>query len=101
MNAGVIKCAVEHETISPFQEKLLRACAKTQLQLGLPIVLHTNAKNQNATKALPILLSEGVTPSSVTVGHLSDTDDFDFIKNIASCGCYIGLDRLYQGISQE
>ncbi len=101
VNAGIIKCAVENETVSRFQEKLLRACAEAHLHLELPIVLHTNAKNQNALEALEILLSEGVKPNAVTVGHLSDTDDLEYVKSIASYGCFIGLDRLYQKASEE
>ena len=101
VNAGIIKCAVEEKEMSPFDEKLLRASAKAHLQLGLPVVMHTNAKNQNATWALEILLSEGVKPNAITVGHLSDTADVDFVAKIASYGCFIGLDRLYGSTSEE
>ena len=71
------------------------------LSSGLPIVLHTNAKNQNARKALEILLGAGVNPQAITVGHLSDTSDLNYIKEVASCGCFIGLDRLYENVSEE
>ena len=101
VNAGIIKCAVENEAITRFGEKLLRACAKAHLCLGLPIVLHSNANNRNALKALEILFLEGVNPNAVTVGHLSDTDDLEYVKNIASYGCFIGLDRLYKNTSEE
>ena len=101
VKAGVIKCAVENEAITRFGEKLLRACAKAHLCLGLPIVLHSNANNRNALKALEILFLEGVNPNAVTVGHLSDTDDLEYVKNIASYGCFIGLDRLYKNTSEE
>jgi len=101
VNAGIIKCAVEKEAITRFGEKLLRACAKAHLCLGLPIVLHSNANNRNALKALEILFSEGVNPNAVTVGHLSDTDDLEYVKSIASYGCFIGLDRLYKNTSEE
>ena len=94
-NAGVIKCAVEHETIGAFQEKLLRACAWAHLDTALPIVMHTNATNQNARRALEILLSEKISPNAITVGHLSDSNDTSYIKEIAASGCWIGLDRLY------
>ena len=63
--------------------------------------MHTNAKNKNALKALEILFSEGVNPNAVTVGHLSDTDDLEYVKSIASYGCFVGLDRLYEKISEE
>lgn len=94
-NAGIIKCAVQTEEISPLLEKILRACAKAQLVLGLPIVMHSNAGNQNGAKGLQILLSEGVSPQTITVGHLSDTEDMEYVCRIAESGCFIGFDRLY------
>ncbi len=101
INAGIIKCAVENETISDFNKKLLIASALAQKMLSLPIVLHTNANNKNGLKALEILLSEGVKPQAITVGHLSDTEDLEYIKQIAEIGCFIGFDRLYDNSSEE
>jgi len=101
VNAGIIKCAVENEIISPYNEKVLRACAKAQLKLNLPVVMHTNDKNKNGIKGLEILLSEGVKPEAITVGHLSDTEDIEYIKYFAKCGCFVGLDRLYGNCSDE
>ena len=100
INAAIIKCAVENETISDFHEKLLRATAQANLQTGLPIVMHTNARNKNGIRALEIVLSEGVDPKAVTVGHLSDTNDMEYVKSIASYGCYIGLDRIVDNSPQ-
>lgn len=101
VNAGIIKCAVEAPEISSFSENILRASAKAYLHTGLPIVLHTNAKNKNALPAIEILLDEGVKPEAITVGHLSDTNDMEFVKNIAALGCFIGLDRLYGKFTEE
>ena len=100
-NAGVIKCAVEDALMSVFQKRLLQACAKAHLHTGLPIVVHTNARNRNALKALEVLLLEKVKPSAITVAHLSDTEDMGFVKSVASYGCYIGLDRLYGHTDDE
>ena len=101
VNAGVIKCAVEYAEISPFVKKLLCAVAKTQLTLGLPVVLHTNANNKNGLAALEILRAEGVKPESITVGHLSDAEDVEYVKRIAGYGCFIGLDRMYGNLTEE
>ena len=101
VNAAIIKCAVEQPTLTAFGEKILRASAMAHRHLGLPIVMHTNAKNQNALPALEILFSEGVSPEAITVGHLSDTRDLEFMRSIASLGCFIGLDRLYDNFSEE
>lgn len=101
VNSGVIKCAVEASELTHFSDKLLRASAKAHLQTGLPIVLHTNATNKNALTAIEILLSEGVKPRAITAGHLSDTNNMEFVKGIARLGCFIGLDRLYSNTSEE
>lgn len=101
INAGIIKCAVENEILSEFNKELLIASALAQKMLSLPIVLHTNANNKNGLKALEILLSEGVKPQAITVGHLSDTEDLDYMKQIANHGCFIGFDRLYGNYSEE
>lgn len=100
VNAGIIKCAVENPAIGAYDEKMLRASAKAQLALGIPIVLHTNANNQNGLAALEILFSEGVEPQAITVGHLSDTEDLEYVRKIAELGCYIGFDRLYDHESE-
>ena len=101
VNAGIIKCGVENSEISPFNEKILKATALAQLKLNLPIVLHSNGRNQNGLKALEILLSNGVSANSVTVGHLSDSDDIEYIKAVAEKGCFIAFDRLYDIKTEE
>lgn len=101
VSAGIIKCAVEDEQMGSFSEKILRASARAQLKLDIPIVLHTNANNKNAIKALDVLFSEGVKPQAITAGHLSDTDDLEYIKHIAEKGCFVGFDRIYDNKSDE
>jgi phosphotriesterase-related protein len=101
INAGIIKCAVENEILSEFNKKLIFASALAQKTLRLPMVLHTNANNKNGLKALELLLTEDVNPQAITVSHLSDTEDLEYIKQIAEIGCFIGLDRLYDNSSEE
>lgn len=100
IHAGLIKAGVEAETLSPFVEKLLYATAMAQKELHLPIVLHTNARNRNGEKAVQLLLREGVSPTAITVGHLSDTEDMAYIGSFAEMGCYVGLDRLYGSMDE-
>lgn len=101
INAGIIKSAVESEELTPFNIKLLKATAIAQKKLNLPIVLHTNAINKNGFKAVELLTKSGVSPNCITVAHLSDTKDMNYIKEIAKTGCYIALDRLYDEKSEE
>lgn len=99
--AGIIKAAVEYVTVSPFNTKLLKASAIAQKKTGLPIILHTNANNRNGIKAMQILLDADVCPKNIVVGHLSDTDDIEYIRNFAKSGCYIALDRMYDNRTAE
>lgn len=50
---------------------------------------------------MEILLESGVKPQRVTVGHLSGTDDIEYILKILSFGCYVALDRLYNDTSED
>lgn len=99
--AGAIKAAVEYESISDFNVKILKATAIAQKQTKLPIILHTNAHNFNGIKAVEILMQEGVNAEHINVGHLSDTDNIEYIKEFAKLGCYISLDRMYSNTSSD
>lgn len=101
IGAGIIKAAVEHEELSDFNVKLLKAAAIAHGKTGLPIVLHTNANNRNGQSAVEILLNENVLPERIVVGHLSDTENADYIKGFANLGCYVALDRMYMKTSAE
>lgn len=99
--AGIIKAAVEYETVSDFNVKLLKSTAIAQKKTGLPIVLHTNANNGNGIKAVEILLAENIAPRKIVAGHLSDTENIEYIKSFASLGCYVALDRMYDNKDDE
>ncbi len=99
--AGMIKAAVEYENVSDFNIKLLKASAIAQKKTDLPIVLHTNDHNQSGSKAVDVLLCENVNPQKIVVGHLSDTENFEYIKHYAKLGCYIALDRIYNNKTEK
>ena len=100
-NAGIIKCAVENENLTPFNEKLIKAIAIAHKRTRLPIALHTNAHNKNGLKALKIMFDYGVQPQCITVSHLSDTENIEYITEIANYGCFVALDRMYNDTSKE
>lgn len=100
INAALIKAAVEKAEITPFNRKLLEATAMAQRALNLPIVLHTNAGNQNGRESVRLLMEGGVPAQKICVAHLSDTQDDAYIRSFAEMGCYVALDRLY-GSTEE
>ncbi len=98
---GVIKAAVESNYVTPLNRKLLYAAANVQLKTGLPIVVHTNSVYQNGVEVLNFLLSCGLAPEAITISHVSDSEDVDYLTKLAKSGCYLGYDRLYGDYSKE
>ncbi|MBO5938496.1 MAG: hypothetical protein J6Q82_03240 [Clostridia bacterium] len=100
-NVGAIKFAVESEEMTKLSKKLLSALCTVQQETALPLIIHTNAKNKNGRKILQTVLEAEVSPSAVTIGHVSDTDDMDYVTEILKHGCFVGFDRIYKSSRPE
>jgi predicted metal-dependent phosphotriesterase family hydrolase len=96
VRAGVVKAATSLNTITPGEEKVLRAAALTHLATGVPISTHT----QNGTmglEQLAILKSQGVHLSRVAIGHVDRKLEYDYHKAMLDAGAYL----IYDQISKE
>jgi phosphotriesterase-related protein len=91
--AGIIKCATDHDGVTPINEKLLRAAAKAHRATGLPISTHTDPAADTGPAQQAIFEDEGVDLSRVVIGHTGDTNDLDYIERVLSKGSFIGMDR--------
>lgn len=91
--AGIIKCATDHDGVTPVNEKLLRAAAKTHRATGLPISTHTDPAADTGPAQQRVFEDEGVDLTRVVIGHTGDTNDLDYIERVLSKGSYIGMDR--------
>ena len=72
------------------EEKILRAAAIASRKTGAAISTHTN--KPNGLKTVEILLSEGVNPDKVIIGHQDLIDDIDYHISILKHGVNIGFD---------
>ena len=95
-NAGIIKFAVEDKEMSALSRKIFSALCTAQKESGLPFVIHTNGKNENGRIVLEEVLAKGVKSSAITIGHLSDSENMDYVTEILKSGCYVGFDRIYK-----
>lgn len=93
IKAAVIKCATDKPGMTPDVERTLRACAQAHRETGVPITTHTNAEMRRGLEQQDVFESEGVDLSRVVIGHCGDTDDLDYLKEIADRGSYLGMDR--------
>jgi phosphotriesterase-related protein len=109
IKAGAIKLATDTEgapdtgQIAPFQEKCLRAIARAHRATGIPIVSHNGPPTTGRTQQR-LLKEEGVElDGNVIIGHVGDTEDVGFLKELIDQGGFLGMDRfgLYTRLSLE
>ena len=91
--AGIIKCATDHDGVTPINEKLLRAAAQTHRATGTPISTHTDPAADTGPAQQVVFEDEGVDLGRVVIGHTGDTNDLGYIGRVLSKGSYIGMDR--------
>jgi phosphotriesterase-related protein len=92
IKAGLIKCATGDGKITRYEERCLRAAAKTHLKTGAPITTHT----ENGTmgpQQLDIFAEEGVDLSHVIIGHSCGNSDLKYHLGMLDRGCTLGFDR--------
>ncbi len=93
VRAGMLKCAIDHQGMTPGVERVMRAVAKAHRQTGVPITIHTHPGTQTGLAAQQVLDDEGVDPRRVVLGHSGDTTDADHLEKLASAGYVLGMDR--------
>ena len=91
--AGIIKCATDHPGVTEMNRKLLVVAARLQRATGAPISTHTLVENRSGLAQVEVFRDEGVDLSRVVIGHCGDSDDRDYLGEILSHGCSIGMDR--------
>jgi len=95
---GVIKVATDHEGVTPFLERALRAAARASKATGVPVTTHTYAADRIGEKQADIFEAEGLDPASVCLGHCDDTNDMSYLMGLVKRGYTIGMDHIPWGI---
>jgi phosphotriesterase-related protein len=93
VRAAFLKCAVEEYGLAGDVPTILAAIAAASLETGAPIMVHTNAEARSGLLAVEALATEGVDLSRVVIAHIGDSNDLDYIRQIAASGAFLGCDR--------
>jgi phosphotriesterase-related protein len=93
IRAGLLKCAIDHQGMTPGVERVMRAVAKAHLETGTPITVHTHPGSQQGLAVKRVLDEEGVDPRRVVLGHSGDSTDADHLSELADAGFLLGMDR--------
>jgi phosphotriesterase-related protein len=93
VKAAFLKCCMETAEPTPGVERITRAVARTHLATGAPICVHTSGPHQGGRAAVRIFREEGVDLTKVMVGHAGDSNDLDYLTELADQGVLLGMDR--------
>jgi phosphotriesterase-related protein len=93
VKAAFLKCCMETPEPSLGVERIARAIARTHVETGAPITVHTSGPHQTGRIAVRIFREEGVDLSKVVIGHAGDSNDLDYLTELADAGVVLGLDR--------
>jgi phosphotriesterase-related protein len=93
VKAAFLKCCLETAEPTPGVERIARAIAQTHVATGAPITVHTSGPHQSGRTAVRIFAEEGVNLSKVVIGHAGDSNDLDYLAELADQGVLLGMDR--------
>lgn len=94
VKAGIIKLASDHEAggVNALNEMCLRAGARAHRQTGVPIATHNNPPELGREQQR-VFKEEGVDLSRIVIGHVGDSTDVTYLKELMDNGSYVGMDR--------
>jgi phosphotriesterase-related protein len=93
VKAAFLKCCVATAELPPGAERIARAVARTHVETGAPVTVHTSGPEQSGRTAVRIFREEGVDLAKVVIGHAGDTNDLDYLTELADAGVTLGMDR--------
>ncbi len=94
VRAAMLKCAIDHEGMTPGVERVMRAVARAHHRTGVPVTVHTHPDSRTGLDVKRVLCDEeGVDPRRVVLGHSGDTTDCDHLAELADAGFVLGMDR--------
>jgi phosphotriesterase-related protein len=93
VKAGFLKCAVEAHGLVGDVPRILAAVAAASVETGAPVMVHTNADARTGLVALETLTAAGVDSARIVIAHMGDSNDMDYLREVAASGAWLGLDR--------
>ena len=90
---GLVTAASDRGGITPPQEVILRAVARTHQRTGVPITTHTWSPDRVGEQQVRSLEEEGVDLNRVYIGHSNDDTDLGYLLGLLKKGVWLGMDR--------
>src|SRR5262249_29220188 len=65
--------------LTPGVERIARAVARTHVETGAPITVHTSGAARSGRLAVDLFATAGVDLTTVVIGHAGDSNDLDYL----------------------
>jgi 5-phospho-D-xylono-1,4-lactonase len=91
--AGQVKFGTGYNSITPLEEKTIRAVARAHLETKAPIHSHTEAGTM-ALEQIEILKQEGVNLRHLSIGHMDRNLDPYMHIQVAKTGAFLSFDGI-------
>ena len=93
VRAGMLKVFSDTADIAPGVERVFAAAAIAHHETGVPLTTHSDAPSRGGRSQQALLRRLGVPLERVVIGHAGDSDDLDYLMELADAGSYLGFDR--------
>lgn len=95
IRAGLIgEVGADKWFISEVEEQVFRAAAAASVQTGAPVYTHA-ARWTVGVEQSELLVSCGVAPEKIAIGHVDTVPSVDYAVELAARGHYVGIDTIY------
>lgn len=93
IQAGVIKLATGQEAVGKYEARALHAAVRTQQTTGVGIITHTEGPT-GGMEQVKAFTEAGADLRRVMIGHLDNSTDSEYHKEVARSGARLGFDRI-------
>lgn len=93
IKAGVIKLATSKDKITDYEKAFFTAAARAAAETNTVIITHTQEGTMGPEQA-DFLISQGVNPKKIQIGHMEGNLDLDYQKKVLDKGVFISFDRI-------
>jgi phosphotriesterase-related protein len=93
VKAAFLKGVLEAKGLTPGVHRNLTAIAAVHRETGVPITIHTSSATYAGRDLVELFRKEDVDLTKVVIGHAGDSNDLDYLKELADAGCVLGMDR--------
>jgi 5-phospho-D-xylono-1,4-lactonase len=93
VRAGLIKASSSRDQMTPGEKKVFQAAILAHRETGAPVSTHTEGGTL-APAQVELLVSGGVDPAHILIGHLDRKLEWDYILSVARSGVFLGFDQI-------